>query len=130
MLHDQILHAIKQSPTLRLNDILVMVPNIAEYAPFIQSVFSNSLAYRIADRSSAENSTLLSSFMNLLNLPELRLSGPDVLDLLEVPAIMRHFDLTQENLETISYWVNESGIRTSRTIGTCLPKTRTAGSLG
>jgi exodeoxyribonuclease V gamma subunit len=111
VLHDQILHAIKQSPTLRLNDILVMVPNIAEYAPFIQSVFSNNLAYRIADRSSAENSTLLSSFMNLLNLPELRLSGPDVLDLLEVPAIMRHFDLTQENLETISYWVNESGIR-------------------
>ena len=111
VLHDQIRHAIKQSPALRLNDILVMVPDVAEYAPFIQSVFSGSLAYRIADRSSVENSTLLSSFMNLLKLPELRLSGPEVMDLLEVPAIMRHFELTQENLETISYWVEESGIR-------------------
>ena len=111
VLHDQILHAIKQSPALRLNDILVMVPNIAEYTPFIRSVFSGSLAYRVADRSSVENSTLLSSFMNLLNLPELRLSGPEVMDLLEVPAIMRHFELTQENLETISYWIEESGIR-------------------
>ena len=111
VLHDQILHAIKQTPALRLNDILVMVPDIAEYAPFIQSVFSGSLAYRIADRSSAENSTLLDSFLSLLNLPELRLSGPEVMDLLEVPAIMRHFELTQEDLETISYWIEESGIR-------------------
>ena len=111
VLHDQILHAIKKSPALRLNDILVMVPNIAEYAPFIQSVFSGSLAYRIADRSPVGSSSLLSSFMNLLNLPELRLSGPDVMDLLEVPAIMRRFELTQENLETISYWIEESGIR-------------------
>ncbi len=111
VLHDQILHAVKQSPGLRLNDILVMVPNITEYAPFIQSVFSGSLAYRIADRSAVGSSTLLSSFMNLLNLPELRLSGPDVMGLLEVPAIMRQFDLTQENLETLSYWVEESGIR-------------------
>ena len=111
VLHDQILHAIKHSSTLRLNDILVMMPDVAEYAPFIQSVFSGSLAYRIADRSSVENSTLFSSFMNLLKLPELRLSGPEVMDLLEVPAIMRHFELTEENLETISYWVEESGIR-------------------
>ncbi|MDG1232480.1 MAG: exodeoxyribonuclease V subunit gamma [Pseudomonadales bacterium] len=111
VLHDQILHAIKQSPALRLNDILVMMPDVTEYAPFIQSVFSGSLAYRIADRSSVENSTLLSSFMTLLKLPELRLSGPEIMGLLEVPPIMRHFELTQENLETISYWVEESGIR-------------------
>ena len=33
------------------------------------------------------------------------------MDMLEVPAIMRQFDLSQEDLETISYWIEESGIR-------------------
>ena len=111
VLHDQLMHAILKFPNLKLSDILIMAPNISEYAPYIKAVFSDSLAYRIKDRDSTESSAIENSFMNILKLPELRLSGSDVMDLLEVPAIMRQFELSHEDLETITYWIEASGIR-------------------
>jgi len=111
VLYDEILRAASQNPDLKLNDIIVMVPNIADYTPFIQSVFADRLSFRIADRTTLDDSTLLTSFLSLLNLTQSRFTGPDIMDLLETPAIMRRFELSAENLETISYWINHAGIR-------------------
>ena len=39
MLHDQLLHAFTHDPGLRPRDVIVMVPDVAAYAPHIQAVF-------------------------------------------------------------------------------------------
>ena len=111
VLHDRILHALGDNPDLQLKDIIVMAPNIADYAPFVQSVFTGGMFARIADRSTLDDSLLPESVLTLLTLNQSRLTGPEVMDLLEVPAIMRRFMLTLDDLETIAQWVDESHIR-------------------
>ena len=111
VLKDELLRQIIADPSLRLSEILVMVPDLAEYAPYIHSVFSQEMTYRLADTSALEQSTILSTFVSLMKLPESRLTGPQVMDLLEVPAVMRKLKFHQEDLETIAYWINGAGIR-------------------
>ena len=110
VLHDEILRALKADYDMALNDIIVMVPDITSYAPYIKSVFTRSLSHRVSDQPNLE-STLINSFLTLLKLPESRFTGPEIIDLLETPAVMRRFELTQHHLETIAHWINESGIR-------------------
>ncbi len=111
VLKDEILRATSRDSTLRLNDIVVMVPDITLYAPIIDAAFSGQLPYRIADTGSLEESSLLTAFFKLLRLPELRLTGPEIIDLLQTPAVMRRFNLSSEDMDTLSYWVNAAGIR-------------------
>lgn len=111
VLMDELLRQMAADTSLKLSDVLVMVPDISDYAPFIHSVFSQEMSYRLADTSSVEQSTIMTTFLSLMRLPESRFSGSEVMDLLEVPAIMRKLTLHQDDLETISYWINGAGIR-------------------
>jgi exodeoxyribonuclease V gamma subunit len=111
VLHDEILRQFDDQPDLQTSDIVVMVPDIADYGPYIHAVFSNSLPYRLSDRNPFESSTLLTSFLWLLHLPESRLPASDVLDFIEVPAVMRRFEITDDELETIRAWVEKAAIR-------------------
>lgn len=111
VLHDEILRAMQQHADLTPGDIMVMMPQVASYAPYIESVFNDSLPYRIADQSAAETGTLADVFLQLVNLPASRLTALEVLDLLETPAVMRRFDLYQEDLHTLSQWIADTGVR-------------------
>ena len=111
VLHDEILRAMASDKTLQTRDIIVMVPNIAEYAPFIEATFSNSLNYRITDRDRHQTGSLITTLLQLLQLPKSRLTAPDVVDLLEVPAIMHRFGFNPNDLETMVHWIKAAEIR-------------------
>ena len=111
VLHDEILRAMQQHPALAPGDIMVMMPQIASYAPYIESVFNDSLPYRIADQNAAESGTLADVFLQLVNLPASRLTALEVLDLLETPAVMRRFELHQDDLHRLTQWIGETGVR-------------------
>lgn len=111
ILYDQLLLIFKTNPKITPADIIVMTPNVADYTPFIHSVFKNKIHYGIADRSLIQQSALVGSFCKLLELPDSRLTSVDIMDFLEVPAIARKFKLGEEELNTISYWINHAGIR-------------------
>ncbi len=111
ILLDQILAILSAKPDLTPGDIIVMAPNITEYAPLIHSVFKDNIQFGIADRSRKDQSSFIASFINILELPHSRLTSMDLLDLLEVPAISRRFGLDEDALSTISYWIVESNIR-------------------
>ena len=42
VLHDNLLTMFEQDPKLTPKDIIVMVPNIDAYAPYVEAVFSRS----------------------------------------------------------------------------------------
>ncbi len=111
ILYDQLLSIFSLNPDVKPGDVIVMTPNVADYAPFIHCVFKDQIHYAIADRSLSEQSTLIGSFCKFLELPESRLTSTEVMDFLEVPAIARKFNLGEDELSTISYWVNGAGIR-------------------
>ncbi|MEY8766964.1 exodeoxyribonuclease V subunit gamma [Francisella philomiragia] len=118
ILHDRLLDMIKADPSIKPRDILVMCPNIEDYSPYIDSVFSRfptdkKLPCSIADRTLLDSEPLAASFIELLQLPESNFEVNKILDYLSVPAIQQKFKITDEQLETIRYWLKESCIHHS-----------------
>lgn len=111
VLKDELLRRFDQNPNLRPVDVIVMVPDITTYSPYIQAVFADDLPFRIADQSSLDSNPLITTFLDLLNLPNMRLTSIEIMDLLEIPAVMRRFELTTQDLDTIAHWIRETGIR-------------------
>ncbi|MDG3087354.1 exodeoxyribonuclease V subunit gamma [Vibrio hannami] len=116
VLHDNLLAMFDDNPELKPRDIIVMVADINTYSPAIQSVFGNAqgeryIPYSISDRTSAEESPVLSAFMTLMALPESRCSVSELLELLETPELMSRFEISEPEFEKAALWIEESGIR-------------------
>jgi len=113
VLKDQLLQALENNPALQLRDIVVMAPDIQQYAPFISAVFDD-VQHAVADRSLRLSNSLLDNFVRFLQLGQSRLGWQCVLDLLEQPAIYGSFDLSETDLALLRHWIVETGIRWGR----------------
>ncbi|MCB1692143.1 MAG: exodeoxyribonuclease V subunit gamma, partial [Pseudomonadales bacterium] len=111
VLQDQLYHLMRADPALSPADIIVMTPDVGAYAPYIDAVFRGRMRYAIADRSLREESAVLVAFTSLLALPDSRLASTDMMDLLEVPTIARKLGLFEDELSTITQWIQDAGIR-------------------
>jgi exodeoxyribonuclease V gamma subunit len=119
VLHDQLLDRFARDPTLRPADVLVLVPDVAMYAPLIDAVFGTApkprhIPYAIADRTRAADSAALRAFRALLAIPEGRLEAEQVLALLEFSSVARRFGIRAEDLTAVRTWVRQAGIRWGR----------------
>ncbi|WP_299806804.1 exodeoxyribonuclease V subunit gamma [uncultured Shewanella sp.] len=100
-------------------DIVIMMPDVAAYAPYIDAVFgakqgSHYIPYAIADRGAAQESPLIASFLHLLKINQSRFGLTDILSILEVPAVLRRFELDDESLAVIKRWLEQAGVRWGR----------------
>jgi len=116
VLHDQLLDMFNRDKSLKPRDIVVMMPRVAPYAPYINVVFKSAakkqqIKYHISDRTLLEESPLLNSFETFLKLPDSRLPLSEVLGLLELPAIQRRFGLDREGFEQLKAWLIDAGVR-------------------
>ncbi len=116
VLHDNLLTMFELDPKLTPKDIIVMVPNIDAYAPYVEAVFSRSgtgitIPFSISDVSAQQENPILASFLQLLNLQQSRYTREDILALLEVPAILNRFSIKQSEFDLLQHWITESGIR-------------------
>ena len=116
VLHDNLLAMLADNPDLSPRDIVVMVADINSYSPYIQAVFGNApgeryIPFSISDRSADQENPILLAFLRLLGLPESRCQASELLELLEVPAVMARFGFDSERFERIKGWIEEVGIR-------------------
>ncbi|MBE9397491.1 exodeoxyribonuclease V subunit gamma [Pontibacterium sp. N1Y112] len=116
VLHDQLLAMFQAQPELSPRDVIVMMPDVATYAPYVDAIFGNAppdryIPFSISDRSAQQENPLLQSFLRFIALANSRLTVSEVLELLEVPAVMRCFGLDQEGFHRIRHWVAEVNIR-------------------
>lgn len=118
ILHDQLLAAFSADPTLRPRDIIVMVPDIEAYAPHVQAVFGlhepsdpRFIPYTLADRGQRKADPLMLALGKLLELPRLRLTMSEVMDLLEVPAVRARFGVHDDDVPQLHDWIREANIR-------------------
>jgi exodeoxyribonuclease V gamma subunit len=117
VLRDQLLELFNQDSGLAPHEVIVMMPDVSVYAPYIESVFSRThetelrIPYSLSDRRVQHDSPVLTSFLSLLALPKSRLTAPEVMDWLQTAAIARRFVLDEEDLQTLTRWIAESGIR-------------------
>ncbi|MDC9580054.1 exodeoxyribonuclease V subunit gamma [Xenorhabdus sp. PR6a] len=115
VLQDQLLHWLDDDPSLMPRDIIVMMADIDNYAPYIQAVFGNApddryIPFAISDRKVGQAHPVLQAFISLLDLPQSRFTAEQVLALLEVPALANKFAIQEDGLRLLRRWVKESGI--------------------
>lgn len=118
VLHDELLHALAADPSLQPRDIIVMVPDVATYAPHVQAVFGATTAddlrhlpYSLADRSPRHQDPLLVALERLLHLPESRLGVSELLDGLSLPATQRRLGLQPGDLPVLQRWIRAAEVR-------------------
>jgi exodeoxyribonuclease V gamma subunit len=117
VLYDHLLDWFDKDPELAPRDILVMIPDIEQYAPFIQAVFGSPeqdalrIPFSVADRTARRQSHLIETFLSILNLAGTRLGASRVLALLETASLREKFELAEDDLELIRHWVEEVRIR-------------------
>ncbi|MGF1726065.1 exodeoxyribonuclease V subunit gamma [Photobacterium nomapromontoriensis] len=116
VLHDKLLSMFDMDPSLKPRDVIVMVADINAYSPAIQAVFGNApgqryIPFSISDRTAEQENPILLAFLRLLSLPESRCHASELLELLEVPAVMSKFGFDSESFEKIKRWIEEAGVR-------------------
>ena len=118
VLHDRLLDMFEHNPELKPRDVVVMLPDIDTYSPWIQAVFGSInyndkryIPFSISDRSASNEHPILPALLHLLELDSSRCTAPELLELLEVPALRNRFGLEDTDLDIIRRWVDQSGIR-------------------
>lgn len=110
-LHQTLLHLLQAEPALEPKDILVMAPDITRYAPYIESVFKDSLPYQIADMPMQHHHPQIEGLFLLLGLEKNRFSAPAVLELFHHPLFQKKMRWSEEDLLQIRNWIEATGIR-------------------
>ncbi len=117
VLYDNLLAQFDELPGLEPRHIVVMIPNIELYAPYISSVFNTRssrrppLPYTIADRSIRRESLFVDAFLTLIDSLSGRFTLNEMLGLLETPAVMRRFTVDGDELATIRTWLTDCTVR-------------------
>ncbi|MBD0293420.1 MAG: exodeoxyribonuclease V subunit gamma [Jiangellaceae bacterium] len=123
VLREVLVGLLAEDPTLEPRDVLVMCPDIEDYAPLISATFGladdgdenrhpgHRLRVRLADRSLRQTNPLLATVAALLELPDSRVTGSQVLDLAASTPVRRRFEFSDDDLDRLRQWVATSGIR-------------------
>jgi len=122
VLHDQLLDAFARDPDLKPRDIMVMLPDVNTYAPYIDAVFGRyhrqqgerdprAIPYTIADQGERHQRPLMIALELLLQADQLRFSQTDLFDLLAVPAVQQCFGIDDSDLPLLKRWVQDAGAR-------------------
>ena len=126
-LHDWLLGQFNQDPSLKPSDILVMCPQVEDYAAYVGAVFDTNgfqlgygtdaknletpqLPCSIADRKPQDAEPLVAAYLQLLHLPDSRFQVTFILDLLRLPAMQRKFNITSVELDTIAVWLTNASV--------------------
>jgi exodeoxyribonuclease V gamma subunit len=117
VLHDQLLAWFDADPALSPRDVMVMMPDMAAFAPHIQAVFGRFAAgqlrhipYSLAD-TTPRQSPLVQALEQLLSLPTSRVSLADWLGLFEVAAVRQRFGLDEAEVAQLHDWLAQAGVR-------------------
>ena len=117
-LHDWLLHQFNDDKTLTPKDVLVMCPQVEQYAPYVSAVFARGwqdladkippLPCSIADRVSKDAEPVVAAFTQLLSLPDSRFQVSQIIGMLRLPAMQNKFSISLEELDKMSAWLEQS----------------------
>jgi len=117
VLHDHLLELFQEDSALKPKDIIVMMPDVSIYAPFIDAVFGvpenpkHKIPYSVADREARAGSGIIDTFFRILEILPGRFTASEVFAILEAPAVQRCFGIAPAEMETMRRWVDECATR-------------------
>ncbi|MFC1837421.1 exodeoxyribonuclease V subunit gamma [Thermodesulfobacteriota bacterium] len=122
ILHDQIMNildrenAAESVEPVEPRDILVMAPDINEYAPLIRAIFGPErspgikMPHTISDQSIWNTSIYINSFFEILSLLKGRFSSMDILGLLKRKSVKNRFSIHDHDIPIIEKWIHDTRI--------------------
>ncbi len=129
VLREVVLGLLADDSTLEPRDVVVMCPDIEQFAPLVEAAFGlggstargplavegwhpgQQLQVRLADRSLVQTNPLLGVVGRLLDLAGGRAEATAILDLAATEPVRRRFGLSDDDLDEIARWVAETGVR-------------------
>lgn len=110
VLKDHLLFLLHRDGELQLREIVVMAPDIQEYATLIPAVFAD-IQHSIADRSLRRRNGVIAAFLQFFTLFTGRFGWSEVFDLLRQPSIYPQLQMAPADLDVLQQWIIGSGIR-------------------
>ncbi len=116
VLYDNLLATFDELDSLEPRQIVVMIPDIEGYAPYISAIFGTAsggrpaIPFTIADNSGTSGNKSIQAFMRILGLATGRFSINQILELLESEPVLRRFAISEEELDGIRGWLAETGV--------------------
>ena len=123
VLHDALVHALADDPTLTQDEILVACPTLSQYAPLIEATFSSRgesatnnenfgprLFAQIADRSQREVYPVLDCLSALIDLIGGRFGASEVTEFLRLGPVRDRFKLTDPDFSRLDTWVKDTNV--------------------
>jgi|GEM_PF-3925215 len=112
ILHDYLCHLFDHSEACPA-DVVVMMPELANYAPHIQAIFSryqgsNHIPYALAHQSAATGDANIRAFLSLLTLIESNFQAQQCFACLSEPAIAKTLRLSDKTLSNWRRWLLKS----------------------
>ncbi|MFM7756588.1 MAG: exodeoxyribonuclease V subunit gamma [Actinomycetota bacterium] len=112
VLRDALLHLLNADPSLHLDDIVVICPNIEAFAPMIPAIFgadraavtdgassvAPTLRVRVAELELAQDAPVVEAFTAVLQLLRSRFGVSDVLGFLSRPVVMKRFGVDSDTV--------------------------------
>ena len=117
VLKDELLRRFEEENDLTPDQVVIMAPNIEDYAASIRSVLgpertpSAALPYSIADYSARSSSSVAHALLSLLDLLQGRFTANEVLNFITLPAISERFEFEQDHWNIIRTWIEDTGIK-------------------
>jgi exodeoxyribonuclease V gamma subunit len=117
ILRDFLLDCFKRLPNLKPHEIMVLVPDMAKYAPYLDAVFKNlppdepgyffATIADIRQRYGVESGALA----GFLKIASGRFTVMEVLALLEVPAVFAKFGISDDEMPLLRNWIRGTNIK-------------------
>lgn len=111
---DKILYLLNNDSSLQLSDFIVIAPNIADYADYINMVFTakskiGSIPYNLETKLVSQNSVFVDLFKSILSL-DYKFTSLDLINILKYELVMKHLDLSYDDVNEIENWLADNNI--------------------
>lgn len=113
-LYNYICGIIDKDPLVKLEEILVMCPDIEKYAPYIDGVFSGkAFQYNISDNMLLEKDIGVRALMKILESLKYggELTAEDLVGIFDLEPLRKKIEIDQVGFETILNWIKELNMR-------------------
>jgi len=126
VLHDHLLAMFANDSQLTPKDVIVMLPDVNQYSPFVQAIFGQKtvdqvvtgqatktrhIPYSLIDQTASLENVVIEAYISLLSLNDSRFTLSELISLLEVPAVLATFGMNVGQIDRVRQWCHEVGIR-------------------
>lgn len=112
ILRDDLRDLTARDPAIRPRDILVMLPDIDAYAPFIRTVFGDSeFPFSLADSADAARFGGITAFLSLLKIAQGEMRLSEISELFDSEALTRALKLDEDDVRLLRKILIASNLR-------------------